>query len=114
MEDQWKEVGKVHELVRKRVMEVPLASVNDACVNELWMKNRKEKNIRESNEALFKTVGKTLYKSNAGCTGTAKRRGNNWMSTTKQELERLGMEDICEYGGNNDKKIWLRTRKKTC
>jgi peroxiredoxin len=59
LEDQWKEAGKAHELFCKRVMEVPLVSVNDACVNELWIKNRKEKNIRESNEALFKTTGNT-------------------------------------------------------
>jgi hypothetical protein len=116
LEDQWKEVGKVHELFCKRVMDIPLASADDACVNELWMKNRKEKIL----ERVMKHCLRPLETHDTNPVQDAlrqqkKEEGNNWMSTTKQELERLGTDDICETGRNNDKKIWIRTRKKkTC
>jgi hypothetical protein len=38
--------------------------------------------------------------------------GNNWMSTTKQEFEMLYVEYIWQNGRNDDKEIWIRTRKR--
>jgi hypothetical protein len=41
--DGWRETGKVHETVCKRIMGAPTAATNDACVKELGRTNRKEK-----------------------------------------------------------------------
>jgi hypothetical protein len=43
LEDGWKEIGKVHDLFCKRVMEMLNTAANGACVKELGRKNRKEK-----------------------------------------------------------------------
>jgi hypothetical protein len=45
LEDGWKEIGKVHELFCKRVMEMRNTTASGACVKELGRTNRKEKVI---------------------------------------------------------------------
>jgi hypothetical protein len=46
LDDGWREIGKVHEMFCKRIMETPTAAANGACVKELGRTkrtNRKEK-----------------------------------------------------------------------
>jgi hypothetical protein len=43
LEDGWKEIGKVHELFCKRVMEIRKTTANAARAKEMGRSNRKEK-----------------------------------------------------------------------
>jgi hypothetical protein len=103
LEDGWKEIGKVHELFRKRVMGMSNTAANGACVKELGRTNRKEKVLRywqrlwEMDETSL--LGDALKQQSL-------EKGYNWLNKIKQELERLGMGDIWINGEENNRHVW--------
>jgi hypothetical protein len=64
----------VHKLFCKRVMGVSLTSTNDVCINEMWMKNGKQKVLERVMKHCLRAFD--TYETNpVGCTGKAKRGG---------------------------------------
>jgi hypothetical protein len=47
LDDEWREIGKVHEIFCKRIMGAPTAAASGALVKELGRTNKKEKVVEK-------------------------------------------------------------------
>jgi hypothetical protein len=110
LEDGWKEIGKLHELLCKIVMGMPSTAANGVCVSELGKINMKERvleNVLKYWQRLWEMDEISLL-GDALIQQSLKRR-NKWMNKTKQELEILGAGGIWINGGQNNTSLEKNT-----